>query len=299
MKIIDYNNIINQITKRNRVSRIIVLFIGAFIVGLIYNAFIVPNNIVYGGIGGVAIIVSKFTGIEPKLFINVATLALAIISIFIIGFKKTSYTIIGFLAYTIMINVTAPIASYFQFHFDSHLLSILFYSCLAGLGSGLIYKCGFNTGGSDSIIVIAQKYFKVPSTRLSNIINGMIIIAGALTFGIIESIYAIIYLKFLNFISERTILGMSNNKLCFIRSNDLNKIEKLLTNELEIGYTIIESTNGIGFLKKSIVMCVIPTDRFYDLKHEVMKIDAKARIISNDCTTVVGGKVNKLINVNN
>ena len=66
---------------------------------------------------------------------------------------------------------------------------------------------------------------------------------------------------------------------------------------LEVGYTLIDSTNGIGVLKKVVIMCVIPTDRFYDLKKELLAIDKKTEIISNDCYTVVGGKTNKIFNV--
>lgn len=299
MKIIGYENIIDEITKRNRVSRLIILFIGAFIAALVYNAFIVPNNIVYGGIGGLAIIVNKLTGIDTTFFINIVTVGLVLISIFVLGFKKTSYTIIGFLAYTIMINITSLFADYFSFAFESHLLAILFYSFFSGIGFGLIYKCGFNTGGSDSIVAIAQKYFQFPTSSLSNIINGLIVVAGAVTFGIVNSIYAVVFLRCMNFFSNRTIIGTSTNKLCFIKTHRIKDVEEMLRNDLELGYTVIESTNGIGFLKKQIIMCVVPTDRFYDLKHELITIDKKAHIISNDCYTVEGGYTNHLINVNN
>lgn len=297
MKILSYDDVLEQITKRNRVSRIISLIIGSFIVALIYNSYIVPNNLVYGGVGGLALIVNNNFGISTTLFIDIVTIILVIISIILLGIKKTSYTIIGYLAYTIMINITAPIASHFQIQFDSFLFSVLFHSMIAGLGFGLIYKAGFNTGGSDTIIAIAQKYLQFPTARLSNIINGIIIVLGAANFGIIKSIYAIIYLKINNFISDRIILGVSTSKLCFIKSRQIKEVEKILTEELEVGYTLIDSTNGIGLLKKSIIFCVLPTDRFYDLKRELIKIDKKIEIISNDCYTVEGGKTNKLIKV--
>lgn len=297
MKIISYDNILEQITKRNRIPRIIALLIGTFIIALIYNAFVVPNNIVYGGLGGLAIIVNKLTSIDTTLFYNVVTIGLVVISLILLGYKKTSYTLIGFSTYTLMVNVTDPLVSIFQLEFESNLLSILFYAVLDGLGMGLLYKAGFDTGGSDTIIAIAQKYFKFPKAQLSNLINGMIVVAGAATFGIVKSIYAIIYLKIINFISDRTILGSSTSKICFIKSRDVAKVEELLTNDLEVGYTLIDSTNGIGVLKKVVIMCVIPTDRFYDLKKELMAIDKKTEIISNDCYTVVGGKINKILNV--
>lgn len=297
MKMISYDNIYEQVTKRNRIPRAIALLIGTFIIALIYNAFIVPNNIVYGGLGGVAIIVNNLTGLDTTMFYNVVTIILTIISIILLGYKKTSYTIIGFLTYTLMVNITASLVSFFQLEFASDLFSILFYAVIDGIGMGLLYKAGFDTGGSDTIIAIVQKYFQFPKSQLSNLINGIIVVVGAATFGVVKSIYAIIYLKTINFISDRTILGSSTSKICFIKSSNVEKVEELLTNDLEVGYTLIDSTNGIGILKKVVIMCVIPTDRFYDLKNELIAIDKKTEIITNDCYTVVGGKINKIFNV--
>lgn len=299
MKLINYDDILEKVKKRNRIARFIVLLIGCFIAALIYNAFIVPEHVVYGGVGGVATIVNSLTGIDTTLFINVVTFSLAIISVILIGLKKTSYTIIGFLIYTIMINITAPLASLFQFTFDSHLFAILFYAVIDGIGFGLIYKAGFNTGGIDSVVVITQKFFKLPTAAIFNIANGIIIICGALTFGLVNSIYAIIYLKIMNFISDRVVLGVSSAKLIFIKTQKLSNVEELLSKDLELGYTLIESTNGVGIIKKNIIMCVIPTDRYYDLKRELLNIDTKAELFSNDCYTVVGGYTNSLINVQN
>lgn len=296
-KNLSYNSILEKITKKNRIPRLIYLIIGCFMVTIIYNAYIVPNNIVYGGIGGVAILVNNITGLDTTTFYNIVVLGLTSLSIFILGLKKTSYTIAGFVTYTIMINLTEPLIPFIQFEFESNLLSILFYATIDGLGYGLIYKAGFDTGGSDTIIAIAQKYYQFSKAHLSNIINGIIIVLGAANFGIVKSIYAIIYLKLTNFISDKTILGTSSNKICFIKSNNLKSVEKFLTNEMEVGYTLIDSTNGIGMLKKSVIMCVIPTDRFYDFKNELLLIDKKTEIISNDCYTVIGGKTNKIINV--
>lgn len=291
------DNILESITKKNRIARGISLIIGAFIIALIYNSFIVPNNIVYGGIGGIAIIFNKITGFNTTSFINIITILLTIISCFIVGYKKTSYTIFGFLTYAIMVNVTSFISNYFIIKFDSFVFTIIFYGLIAGIGFGLLYRAGFNTGGADTLIVIAQKYFEFPTSKLSNIINGIIIIVGAATFGIVNSIYAVIYLKLINFISDKIILGYSLNKICFIKSKHIKVVEELLTNDLEVGYTLIDSTNGIGIIHKTVIMCVVPTDRFYDFKQELLQIDKRVELISNDCYTVSGGKTNELVSV--
>lgn len=297
MKLISYDNILETITRKNRISRFIVLCIGCFITALIYNVFIVPEHIVYGGAGGIAIIVNKLFGIDTTLFFNLLTISLTVVSLIMLGLKKTSYTLIGFLTYTIMVNITTPIAHLFQFTFDSHLFAIFFYAIVDGIGFGFIHKAGFNTGGMDTVVQLFQKYFSFPRGFLSDLINGTIIVCGALTFGFVNSIYAVIYLKLMNFITDRVILGVSSSKILFIKTRNLETVEVLLRDDLELGYTLIDSTNGIGKLKKSIIMCVIPTDRYYDLKRELVRIDKKVEVFSNDCYTVMGGHTNKLINV--
>lgn len=290
-------DILDKIAVKNLLIKLLYTFVGAFIVGLTYNSFIVENTLVTGGVSGTAIIISEIFGIEETLFINVATISLLIISLILLGFKKTSYGIIGYVAYAIMLEVTKPIAPYVNLSFDSFLFTVIFYAIIAGVGYGLIYRTGYNTSGSDTVVAICQKYFVFPYSIISNIMNSGIIIAGAMTFGVTKSVYAIIFLFVCNFVTDRIILGSSDSKLCLIKTRKLPELEEFITNELEIGYTLIESTNGIGLLKKYVVMCIIPSDRFYDLKRELIMIDKKAELICNDCYTVEGGYTNHFMSV--
>ncbi len=297
MKNAYYENLLERVRTNNRVNRLIYLAIGSFIAGLIYNAFVEPNNLVYGGMTGLAIVAQKIFAIKATTFITFSTLLLIVISYFLIGAKKTSYAVIGYGFYALMITLTEPIAKYFSFTGDSYLLSVIIYGAIQGIGFGLVYRTGFNTGGSDSIVSIAQEYFPFPTAYISNIVNTIIILLGAAIFGVENTLYAIVYLKVQNFMTDRTILGMSDSKICFIKTNHINLIEEYLTNDLEVGYTLIESTNGIGIFKRKVIMCVVPSDRFYDLKHELITIDKKGELISNDCYTVVGGNTNSLISI--
>ncbi|MDE6142089.1 MAG: YitT family protein, partial [Bacilli bacterium] len=289
--------ILVHITKKNRVNRFIFLVIGAFIVALIYNCFIVPNNLVFGGIGGLAIIVNKVFNVNINLFINVVTVFLIIISLILMGAKHTSYSIIGFAVYTLMINLTSPLSTFINIRFESFLFAVIINSIIMGFGYGLIYRTGFNTGGSDSIVQIIQHFFHLPMGQVSNVINGIIVIIGAINFGIIKTIYAIIFLKIMNYISDYIILGVSTSKLCYIKTKQTKEVEEYLSNNLSMGYSLIESTNGIGMLRKPIIFVVVPNDYFYHLKEEVLKIDKNAKFISNDCYTVENGHMNKIIKI--
>ncbi len=297
MKLFNKDNILDKIVLKDLIPKLVCAFIGAFIVSIVYHGFVAENTLVTGGVSGIAIIVNKTFGINNTLFINIGTITLLILSLFILGFKKTSDAIIGYIAYGIMLSLTEPLAPYLNLKFDSFLFSAIFYGALSGIGYGLIYRPGYNTGGSDSIVAITQKYIPLPYAIISNVLNTSMIGVGALTFGITKSIYAVIFLFVCNFVTDRVILGSSDSKLCLIKTRKLKELEEFITNDLEIGYTLIESTNGIGILKKTVVMCIIPSDRFLDLKRELMLLDKKAELISSDCYTVEGGYTNHFLSV--
>ena len=294
MKILKKEDILDKIAIKDLIPKLIMAFVGAFIVSIVYHAFVSKSTLVTGGVSGLAIIANKTFGINNTLFINVGTISLLILSMILLGLKKTSDAIIG---YGVMLSVTEPLAPYLNIQFDSFLFSAIFYGAVSGLGYGLIYRPGYNTGGSDSIVAICQKYFVFPYAVISNILNTCIIVLGAATFGVTKSIYAIVFLFVCNFVTDRIILGSSDSKLCLIKTRKLKELEEFIINELEIGYTLIDTTNGIGFLKKPIIMCVVPSDRFYDLKRELMKIDKKVELTSSDCYTVEGGYTNHFLHI--
>ncbi len=285
------STILEQVTKKNRIQRIIVCILGCLIIAMAYNTFIVPNNLVTGGVGGLAIIVSKFTGINPVIFIDIASVVLIIISYILIGRKKTFHSVFGFATYAVLASLTEPLTKIVKVNLDSYLFTVIIFSIISGLGYGLVYKSGFNTGGMDSLIQISQKYIPVSTTRLSNIFNLIIIVVGAIIFGIPKTIYAIIYLKIVNLVSDKIMLGTSNRKICFIETTKTKNIEKYIKDELELGFTIIKTTED------NLIMCVVPTDRFYTFKHDLLKIDNNCFITTNDCYTVEGGNVNPLIDL--
>lgn len=285
------STILEQVTKKNRIQRIIVCILGCFIIAFSYNVFIVPNNIVTGGIGGLAIIVSKFTNLNPVIFIDITSIILIIISYMILGRKKTFHSIFGFVAYAIMASITEPLTDLIKFNIDSYFLTIIIFSIISGIGYGLVYKTGFNTGGMDSLVQISQKYVPISTSRLSSVLNLIVIIIGALIFGIVKTIYAVIYLKIMNFVADRIMLGTSNRKICFIESNKQEIIINYIQESLKIGCTIIKNNTY------DMIMCVVPTDRFYTLKYDLLSIDKDVFIATNDCYTVEGGLVNPLLDL--
>lgn len=265
--------------------------------GYCYNAFILPNHLVYGGLSGFAIFLEAITGIKATLILNVGTYALLVVSLIFVGWKRTSYGLIGFFAYTMAINVTAPFANSFHLTCDSFLLKCVLVAGVEGIGMGLVYKAGFNTAGSDTVIDICTHFLKKPIKNVSTILNGIIILCGFTQFGLASSVYAFIYLLTINIVADYVLLGNRMHRLCFISGHHINLMEEFIAKEMKMGYTLINSTNGIGFLNRSIIMVVLPSDRFGILKNKIKSIDKHAHIVAAECYTIEGGKTNHLLRV--
>ena len=86
---------------------------------------------------------------------------------------------------------------------------------LYGFGAGLVFKAGFTTGGTDIINQIISKYFKTSLGKSMIFSDGLIVLCSGLFFGINSMLYSIIILYIISLMSDRVVLGTSDNKILF------------------------------------------------------------------------------------
>ena len=175
----DMTNILRRINRNNLVPRIISLLISAFVLTFIYNKFLVTNQIVVGGISGLAILIEKVFHISTTLFINASNVILVILSFVILGKSKTIDQLIGCIVYILMLNVTAPLADKIDFAFESQILMIIVVSLVYGVCNGIIYRAGYSTGGTDFLSQILSLKMKKSITQVSLVIYISIILMSA------------------------------------------------------------------------------------------------------------------------
>ena len=107
--------ILKKINKRDRIKRYSFLIIGCFLLAVSFNLFFSPNNIVTGGISGLAIVIENICGFKSIWFINISYILLLIISYFMLGKKDTKYSTVGSILYPLFVFLTQDIASYIYF----------------------------------------------------------------------------------------------------------------------------------------------------------------------------------------
>jgi len=291
----DFRKIQEVIRKKDFFPRIVMLTLGVFLLALNYNLFLLPNHLVIGGTTGLSIVFQTLFDWDPNIFLYICTTVLMIISFLLLGIKQTGASIIGSIMYPFFVTLTQPLASLLQnyIYFDNILLLILAVGLIYGTANGIIYKAGFDTGGSDIIMRILHKYFHMPEGKSAFATQLLIILFGGIVFGINHFIYAIFILFLYTSIVDKIIIGISDSKLFFIYTKQWEKVEDYILDQLHTGVTILETEGGYSKEKNNLLMCVVPNKDYYLFKEMILQIDANAFLVIHDCYEVKGGMKRK------
>lgn len=175
------------------------LTIGSLISAIGIN-LIASQNIVFGGASGLAIIVQNQLNFPISITSLLINILLFIFSWRLIGtdfLKKSLFTVI---AQSFFLQITQSIQS---IDLDM-LLASVYGGILLGIGVGIVIEAGGSTGGTDMLAIIINYYWGKPVPKCMFAIDAIIIILGLFSFGIQQSLYALIVIFFITKAVENT-----------------------------------------------------------------------------------------------
>ena len=282
--------LLEKINSKSSVKRHLQLLIGCLLIATSYNLFLVPNNIVAGGVAGFAIIINHLFNIDNSLVILIGSIFLLILSYFLLGKEKTKATILGSLLFPVCVNLTKNIGNIIDIDTNQLLLISVFGGVVYGFGAGLIYKAGFTTGGTDIINQILSKYLKISMGNSMLYCDGTIVLLTAFVFGPTQFMYSIIILYVISYMSDRVILGVSDSKAFYIVTEEEEKIKEYILKYLNHGVTVFNAKGGYAKENQKVLMCVLPTKDYYKLKEGIHEIDPHSFFVVTDAYEVFGGE---------
>lgn len=279
-------NVLQLVEKTHLLKRYFLLVIAIGIYAVAYNLFFYKNNIVYGGASGISIITQNF--IEPSIMIFILNVFFLVLSFFLLGKKQTLDSIVGSLLYPVFVKLTANIGNYIVIDNSDLLLITIIGGVCVGFASGIVFKSGFTTGGTDILNQIVSKYFKVSIGTSMLMTDGLIVLFGGFFFGWTRVLYALIVLYIINIMVDKVVLGISGSKAIYITTDEDERVCNYLLNELQLGITLIETRGGYTNKKDQIIMCVVPTIDYFKVSEGIEQIDPKAVVLVTDAYQTSG-----------
>ncbi|WP_017380199.1 YitT family protein [Paenisporosarcina sp. TG-14] len=260
------------------------IIIGAAIIAVGFNVFLLPNEVASGGVSGISTILYGLFDWKPGFVQYAFNIPLFIAGVIFLGKQFGARSLAGTLTLPLFVLLTAS----WEPATLNPLLGALFGGISVGVGLGIVFRGRASTGGTDLAAQIIAKYTGFTLGRSVMLIDGFIVLSAAVVFDIEKGLYALIGL----FVTTKTIdiiqLGFSQSKMVYIITNRQEEIRDAIYNDVNRGVTRLSAFGGYTEQERPILLVVVYQTEFTKLKQVVKKVDPAAFVIVTDAYEVVG-----------
>jgi len=268
-------------------KKILFIELGTILFALAVGMFLLPGQILTGGVVGVTTLLHPFINIEEDILVIIISSSLFIIGSIVLGKEFMMNTIIHSISYPFILLV---ITRFLPTYEVDPILASIYGGLIGGVGIGLIFREGGSTGGMDVPPLIIQKYFHIKATTSIMILDALTVLAGLFIYGINNVLIGLISVYLTAFALDKTsqMYGGISAKKIEIISDSYEEISKEIHSVLERGTTYIEAVGGYTNEKKKMIMCIVSDDQYNIVKEIIEKHDKKAFVIVSDTKNVNG-----------
>ena len=250
-------------------------------------AFIMPHDIIMGGITGIGIVLEKLLKFDTALIILVLNIVLLIFGAFVLGKKFFLSTVASSLLYPIFLSLIEKIPNIDKLT-DNALLASLFAGTLMGISMGLLMRVGSSTGGMDVINLAFHKWFHF-SLSVLVYVSDIIVLGAQAVFSTPEKILlGIVTIVLETLLLDKVMIVGKAQIQVFVISEKYEEIRRVFLDKLNQGVTMSKIETGFFGKEQKGVLCVIPQRKLYDTTEIVHQIDPDAFITITKINEVRG-----------
>ncbi|MFS0783678.1 YitT family protein [Bacillus sp. 1P06AnD] len=260
------------------------VMIGAAVVALSFNVFLLPNNIASGGTSGISTILYAKFGWEPAYVQWALNIPLFIAGVILLGKQFGIKTFVGTCFFPFAVFLTKGLDPWTT----DPLLGALVGGIGVGLGLGIVFLGKASTGGTDLAAQIVHKYTRISLGKCVAFIDGLIVIAASFVFDIERGLYALIGLYATSKTIDLVQMGMDNSKMALIITNKEEEMRKAIFTHVKRGVTELHGKGGFTESDKPVLMCVVDQSQFTKLKQVAREVDPHAFVVVTDAHEVLG-----------
>jgi uncharacterized membrane-anchored protein YitT (DUF2179 family) len=294
----------------SEIKDIVLVLLGCFILALADVIFIIPSNIVNGGVDSLGIILNYY--LEPlwgfdvsDIFVAVSQIVLWLLGLFLLGKKFSFHTLLGSLAfpafYSLLLRINfLDLIGFSQVYLNNTeadgslnlaflMLSAIFGGFLSGVGVALAYLGDGSTGGFDVISFIIAKYGTMKQDFSGFLMDSSLIILGLICMKNWElALVGIISAVVCAFAINAIYIRANSYLIADIISSKPEIIQKFIHEQLGHATTVMDALGGYSGEKKTLIRVVIYKKEEQELKNFIASVDASAFVSTMTAKAIHG-----------
>lgn len=282
---------IQRIIRSRFVRDLPLVALGCAIAALAVDVFMVPQSLAAGGLTGLATIVAELgrrAGLN--LPVGIQTIVMnAVLLLFVLrtgGARYAVQTITGFVLFGFFTDLFAPFVA--PLGERDLMLCALWGGIISGLGYGLVFRCGVNTGGSDTIAQIISRKTSLPVGSTVMAIDVAVCAASAPVFSLENALYAAIAMVLMGMVVDRVVDGADRRRMAFVISEQHERIADDVMYEMGRGVTEVQARGVWSGKNRPMLLIILDRRELSILKTVVAEHDPEAIVFIADVSEAIG-----------
>ena len=273
-----------------RIKRILKNYAMITLVSILYGAgtslFLSPNDLVPGGITGVAMIISRYIPLSVGTIFMALNIPIIAVALYKFGFKfiiSTFYTICS-------VSVFTDIFAGFGAVTKEPLLAVFTGDILIAFAIGIVFRCGATTGGADIIVKLLRlKYPHIKTGKLFMMFDLCVISLSGILFNNIDAaLYAFIGLFVMSAVVDMVLYGQDEAKMVFIISEKSEMLAEKIMVDVDAGVTFLTGRGAYSKKEKDVILCVIKKSTYPKVEEVIKETDPNAFLIVTHANEIYG-----------
>lgn len=281
----------SHVLKHRPVRDYLLVTVGIVLTAWALDAFLIPNKIAAGGVSGLSTVIyytARDLGVTLPVGVTMLVLNIGLFAaaMKVRGWGYAAKTIYGMVLLSVLIDVLAPFTPHLAQ--GDNLLAALYGGAICGLGLGMVFKAGGNTGGTDIVAQLLSSRVSLGVGQLLLLIDALVTITAAIKFGPELALYGAVAIVVNGSVIDLVLEGLRVEKAAFIISAYSDAIGIAITTELGRGATAIEARGVYSGESREMIFTVISRKELDSLKQIVRTIDPRALMIISEVHEAIG-----------
>ncbi|MFC7061418.1 YitT family protein [Halobacillus seohaensis] len=266
----------------NRLYKFTVLFVFSIVLGFAFNVFLLPHEVLTGGVTGLAMVFGLLSPINAGIWLVILN-----IPILIIGWKKVGKE---FILNSVFSVFTTSMAMQYIPVFavtDDALLSAVFGGVIAGVSIGFIIRFYGSTGGFDVIGLVLTQKRDIPLGGLIFGLNSVVVFISGFVFSWDLALYTMASIYITGIVIDRVHTRHIKLSLMVVTSRG-DELKSELIKNLIRGITVMDGHGGYSNAERKVLYTVISRYELAIVKSLITSVDPKAFVSISETVEVIG-----------
>ncbi|MEK4029525.1 MULTISPECIES: YitT family protein [Bacillaceae] len=278
-----------KLSRLKVIQRAVFITVGALLMAVGLEIFLVPNQVIDGGVTGISIMLSHITGVKLGIFLFILNLPFVYLGYKQFGKTFAISTVYGIIMLSVFATFFHPIMPFTE----DILLATIFGGIFLGVGVGMVIRNGGALDGTEVLSIVISKKVPFSVGEIVMFINLFILSSAGFVYTWDRAMYSILAYVVAAKAIDIVVAGMEESKSAWIISDEAREIGDAINSRLGRGVTYLHGEGAYTGDDKKVIFCIITRLEESKLTTIVEEIDASAFLAIADISEVRGGRFKK------